>query len=141
MATPGRRDQSASLTRAYADLVAGVLEARTDLATARFDAEVAAAEAEGRIDTRTARALRWWQRESLRALTEHARTTLPPALAALDQAQADATRAADDAAEAWARAVGDTGPEPSTPLPVPADLTERRRRLLVADLSPVSGQE
>lgn len=139
MATPGSRDLPTSITRAYADLVTGVLEARTDLATQRFDAEVAAAEAEGRIDARTARALRWWQREGLRALTEHARTALPPALAALDQAHSDAARGAVDAAEAWDRAVGDSGdPEPPAAL---TDLRERRRRLLVAGLSPLPREE
>lgn len=141
VATPGRRDVSPSLNQAYADLVAGVLEARRDLATERFDAEISVAEAEGRIDARTARALRWWQRESLRALVEHARTALPPALTALDQAQADAAQAAEDAAEAWARAVGDSV-EPGPPGPgTAADLSERRRRLLVVGLSPVPQED
>jgi hypothetical protein len=148
VATPAQRDPSAAMTRAYADLVTGVLDARADLASERFDAEVAAAEAEGRIDARTARVLRWWQRESLRALVEHTRTALPPALAALDQAHVDAARGAGDAAEAWARAVGDSlAPEaPSAPAPEPSvaapyDLRERRRRLLVAGLSPVPREE
>src|SRR5881409_3502082 len=55
----GRADRSS----AYAELVSGLLEARHDAASARFDVEVAAAEADGRIDERTARVLRWWQRE------------------------------------------------------------------------------
>ena len=161
MATPGNRD----LTSAYADLVAGVLDARSDAASQAFDAEVAAAESEGRIDARTARALRWWQRESLRALVEHAHTALPPALAAVGQAQADGGRGAADAAEAWARAVGDSLSDPSTadpvvhepmraaaaaqpggelpptPMPTPPDLRERRRRLIVAGLSPLPREE
>lgn len=138
MATSTYRDQGGAQAKAYGDLVTGVLEARPDLFSERFDAEVAAAEAEGRIDARTARVLRWWQRESLRALVEHTRTALPPALVALDQAHADAVRAADDAAEAWARAVGDevvTEPDAG-----PADLRERRRRLLVAGLRPVKSE-
>jgi len=114
-------------------------------------------------------------------LVEHSRTALPPALAALGQAQADSTRGTADAAESWARAVGDTGvasplpserrpaPEP-TPSPAPADapavsvtdrprpqvqpqaqpertlaappdLRERRRRLIVAGLSPLPREE
>lgn len=172
MATPGNRD----LTSAYADLVAGVLDARSDAATQAFDAEIAVAESEGRIDARTARALRWWQRESLRSLVEHGRTALPPALAALGQAQADAARGASDAAESWARAVGDPAlppptraapPRPSPDLRRPAapapgaaataaearsplgdktlaappDLRERRRRLIVAGLSPLPREE
>ncbi len=159
MATPGNRD----LTAAYADLVAGVLDARSDAASQAFDAEVAAAESEGRIDARTARALRWWQRESLRALVEHAHTALPPALAAVGQAQAEGGRGAADAAEAWARAVGEPLRESSEADPVvaepmrvaasgqpggelpprttPPDLRERRRRLIVAGLSPLPREE
>jgi hypothetical protein len=91
---------------AYAELVAGLLDARDDLATARFDAELAAAQESGAIDATTARALRWWQRASVRAVVDHARGALPPVLAALDAAQdaaaedlADAARALDDAME------------------------------------------
>lgn len=150
MTTPGDRD----LTSAYADLVAGVLDARSDAATQAFDAEIAIAESEGRLDARTARALRWWQRESLRALVEHSRTALPPALAALDHAQIEAARATVDAAQAWERAVGDTSPAkplanerlelpslPDQPLSPPADLRERRRRLIVAGLNPLPREE
>ena len=96
----GRADRSS----AYAELVSGLLEARHDAASARFDAEVAAAEADGRIDERTARVLRWWQRESVRAVVEHARAVIPPALGALDDADLEAARANDDAAQAWERA-------------------------------------
>ena len=73
----------ADRSSAYAELVSGLLEARHDAASARFDAEVAAAEADGRIDERTARVLRWWQRESVRAVVEHARSVIPPALGCL----------------------------------------------------------
>jgi hypothetical protein len=96
----GRADRSS----AYAELVSGLLEARHDAASARFDAEVAAAEADGRIDERTARVLRWWQRESVRAVVEHARSVIPPALGALDEADEEASRQNDDAAQAWERA-------------------------------------
>jgi hypothetical protein len=96
----GRADRSA----AYAELVSGLLEARHDAASARFDAEIAAAEADGRIDERTARVLRWWQRESVRAVVEHARAVIPPALGAIDIADEDAARQNDDAAQAWDRA-------------------------------------
>jgi hypothetical protein len=165
VATPGSRD----LTSAYSDLVAGVLDARSDAATAAFDAEIALAESEGRLDARTARALRWWQRESLRALVEHSRTALPPALAALDQAQREGFSAVTDAAEAWDRAVGETmgdtqrspsgatdpaptmspappsvheaAPAAAAPVGAPADLRERRRRLIVAGLNPLPRKE
>jgi hypothetical protein len=96
----GRADRST----AYAELVSGLLEARHDSASARFDVEVAAAEADGRIDERTARVLRWWQRESVRAVVEHARSVIPPALGAIDEADEQATRQNDDAAQALQRA-------------------------------------
>ena len=71
---------------AYADLVAGLLDLRTDPATERFDAELAAAEEDGRIDAQTAKVLRWWQRESLRTMVEHARVVVPPTMMALERA-------------------------------------------------------
>ena len=55
---------------AYADLVTGLVDARVDVASERFDAELEAAEASGRLDPATARLLRWWQRESVRAVTD-----------------------------------------------------------------------
>src|SRR6478609_4802720 len=69
---------------AYADLVAGLLDVRTDPATDRFDAELAAAEEDGRVDPQTAKVLRWWQREALRALVDHARTVVPPTMLAIE---------------------------------------------------------
>ncbi len=140
--TPGNPD----LTAAYADLVSGVLDARSDSATQAFDAEVAAAEADGRLDARTARTLRWWQRESLRSLVDHSRTALPPALAALGQAQAEAARGTAEAANSWARAVDDQVPpsRPASPAPSPdppLDLLDRRRRLIVAGLNPLPREE
>lgn len=173
---------------AYADLVAGLLDARTDPATDRFDAELAAAEDDGRVDAQTAKVLRWWQRESLRALVEHARVVMPPTLLSLEQAAAGADRETEASARSWARATGDQSVlgEPAEPpaaaepagsaapadtsepastggateaaeasgdsgtdeaaaqatgtddtLPPPADLSEHRRRLLVAGLTRV----
>jgi hypothetical protein len=90
---------------AYAELISGLLEARHDAASARFDAEVTSAEADGRIDERTARVLRWWQRESVRAVVDHARAVIPPALGAIDEADEAAVRQNDDAAQAWERAI------------------------------------
>ncbi len=184
-----RRSREAALS----DLVAGLLDARLDPATERFDAELAAAEEDGRIDPQTAKVLRWWQREALRALVEHARVVLPPTLLALEQAAAGADREAEASAASWARAVaeesdpgGGTPPgggrrsterdhgvptgwrpsevdvrdsagyvpdaqdaqdadepadadddSPEPPLTPPADLSEHRRRLLVAGLTRV----
>ncbi len=174
-----RRSREAALS----DLVAGLLDARLDPATERFDAELAAAEEDGRVDAQTAKVLRWWQREALRALVEHGRVVLPPTLLALEQAAAGADREAEASAASWARAVADdTDPSggtspgggrraderrgaveprrpaeaaapadehgdgggddtPEQPLPPPADLSEHRRRLLVAGLTRVRSNQ
>jgi hypothetical protein len=102
-----RRSREAALS----DLVAGLLDARLDPATDRFDAELAAAEEDGRIDTQTAKVLRWWQREAQRAVVEHARIVLPPTLLALEQAAAGADREAEASAASWARATADEQPD------------------------------
>jgi hypothetical protein len=111
--------RQAARESAYAELVAGLLDAREDVATARFDAELAAAEQDGRIDAATARTLRWWQRAAVRAVVDHARVSLPPVLAALDVAHgaavdevAEAARALDDA---LATAFPETRPQPAEP--------------------------
>jgi hypothetical protein len=139
---------------AYADLVAGLLDLRSDPATDRFDAELAAAQDEGRIDAQTANVLRWWQRESLRTMVEHASSVVPPTMLALEQAAAGSEREVEGSAQSWARAAGDDlalraprasvdGPttEPDVPaeepVPPPTDLSEHRRRLLVAGLTRV----
>jgi hypothetical protein len=149
---------------AYAELVAGLLDARDDVATARFDTELAAAQNSGHIDAATARALRWWQRASVRAVVDHARGALPPVLAALDQAQAAAVDDLADAARALDDAMESAFPSPRVVLPEPAsagiidnDLTDPdddlasghsepeaplpaegpARRLLVAGLTPL----
>jgi hypothetical protein len=150
---------------AYADLVAGLLDVRADPATDRFDAELAAAEEDGRIDPQTAKVLRWWQREALRALVDHARTVVPPTMLAIEQAAGGAGREAEEASQSWARAAGDdlgartatttTGlagapvgapsrpaapAEQERPVTPPTDLAEHRRRLLVAGLTRVHPQ-
>ena len=172
-----RRSREAALS----DLVGGLLDARRDPATERFDAELVAAEEDGRVDPATARVLRWWQREALRALVEHSRVVLPPTLMALEQAAEGADRETEASAASWARAAGDEGdggippsgrrrtsattraqdqPAQSQPLPddtpeaeagggdaagapltPPADLSEHRRRLLVAGLTRVRGNQ
>ena len=154
---------------AYAELVAGLLDVRVDAATDRFDAELAAAEDEGRVDPQTAKVLRWWQRETLRALVEHARTVVPPTLLALEESAEGVDRDVEVSSQSWARAAGDdlTGrpvprvaagsaaaveqaadveppadeaAEPTDVPPPPADLAEHRRRLLVAGLTRVPRQ-
>lgn len=124
-----------SREKALGDVVAGLLDARHDPATERFDAELAAAEAEGRIDPRTSRLLRWWQRESLRALVDHARLTVPAALAALDAARAAAEQATDQSAEAWGRAEA-----PAADTPATIDLESRRRQFVAGLAQPLEGE-
>jgi hypothetical protein len=68
---------------AYAEAVAALLDATPDDAMARFDAELAAAVDAGRLDADTARTLRWWQRESVRAVRDHAAVVLPPVISGL----------------------------------------------------------
>jgi len=87
-----------------AALVAALLGVRTDHASARFDAEVEAALAANRIDVKTARALRFWQRASVQAVEEYIGTALPGALAARDSADSQGSTDAAEAAAAWEQA-------------------------------------
>jgi hypothetical protein len=87
---------------AYADLLSALLALRADPATARFDAELASAEAAGLVDGSVARTLRWWQRESMRGLADHLAAVLPDLLTELlesDRAAAETVRAAQSS---WA---------------------------------------
>jgi hypothetical protein len=80
------------------DLVGGLLDARDDPATARFDAELAAGLADGTLTEDAAHRLRYWQRASVRSFADHARTVVPVALGALAAARHEAERYADEAA-------------------------------------------
>ena len=94
----------------YAAVVAALMDVRPDEATARFDAEVSQAVADGRLDATTARALRWWQQASVRAAESYATTVVPGVLAVRDEAEAAATRDAAETAAAWRTAL-DFAPE------------------------------
>lgn len=142
---------------AYAELVAGLIDARDRAAEERFDAELDAAEIAGRIDLETARILRWWQRESLRAVVNQAEMVVPPTLAALETAahelrertlsQPGPAASPESAHELDLRGgeLPDDEPDeddyegewphPRHALSPPADL--RARRLLVAGLTPL----
>ena len=76
----------------------GLIDARTDPATARFDAEMAEAVAAGALSEETAARLKFWQRASVRAVADHARTVLPVALGALDAARREAQEDVEGAA-------------------------------------------
>jgi len=82
---------------AFAELVAAMLDARHDYATAAFDDALTRAEADGSLDPAAARLLRWWQRETVRAVVDHAARVLPPAVLALQEAERVAAEEADQA--------------------------------------------
>lgn len=97
--------------RVYSDLVAGLVDARHDEATSRFDAEVAAAVEAGTMTAETAHRLRFWQRASVRSLADHAKTVIPTALAALDASRREAVETTNAMAETL-------GPDPQHQQPV-----------------------
>lgn len=99
---------------AYAELVAAVLALRADPASERFDALLAELTAAGLLDPATARELRWWQRESVRAVGDHLVETVPASLVALDQARGAALDATAMAEQAWHQAAP---PRPHAPSP------------------------
>jgi hypothetical protein len=103
---------------AYAALVDALIALRRDPATARFDEYLDYAVQAGRIDEPTARALRWWQRQSVRGVEEHLEGLLPVILNQLGAADQAAMRAADISEQAWWAAAGEHPPE--VPIP-PAD--------------------
>ena len=99
-------------TAAYADLVSALAGSRRDPATERFDLELAAAEAAGSVDPVTARTLRWWQRESVRAVEDHLSTVLPDVLNRLEASERDAVATVAASAGSWAAASGTTMAQP-----------------------------
>ena len=88
----------------YTALVAALLGVRTDYATSRFDAEVAAALAANRLDVATARTLRWWQRASVREVEHYTNTVLPVVLTTRSDADMLAALEADETAASWQQA-------------------------------------
>ena len=130
----------------WSDLVGGLLDARTDPATARFDAELAAGLADGSLTEDAAHRLRFWQRASVRSLADHARTVLPVALGALEaarhEAESDVAEAADVLGEPEPAPAGQH-PEPPSQQPEPpsssrADGRRQRRGGRPARLSPAA---
>jgi hypothetical protein len=121
---------------AYGDLVGGLLDARTDPATARFDAELAVFVTNGTVSPEAARTLRFWQRASLRNLVDHARVVLPPALAALEAARTHSSQTVFAEEEWWSesRPAGDVVDKPDPGQDSTINLRERRQRLIVAGL-------
>lgn len=132
----GREPGDLAERRVYADLVDGLLDARDDPASARFDAELDAAVAAGEISAATARRLRFWQRASVRALADHTRAVLPTCLSALEASRREVAERTAQLAETLGPR--DT-PTPSAPASAPAatrapTLDSGQARLIVADL-------
>lgn len=96
--------------RAYSDLLTGLIDLGPTTASDRFDDLLTQARAAGQISDDTARVLRWWQREALRAQADHVLTTAPTLLAALDQASGEALESAHRAERSWEQATGGSGP-------------------------------
>lgn len=122
---------------AYAEAVAALLDATPRDALERFDIELAAAIGQG-LDEETGRLLRWWQRESVRAVRDHAAAVIPGVISGLLAAQgARADGAITDAVPASASSRPE-GLEPEPPQADPTVVTsgaaETRRRTLVAGL-------
>ena len=116
----------------WTDLVGGLIDARADPATARFDAELTDAVAAGALPEDTATRLRFWQRASVRAVADHARTVLPVALGALDAARHEAEEDAEVAAAtleaASAARAAAAEPAEDTGVPVRPDEVDLLRR-------------
>ena len=116
----------------WTDLVGGLIDARADPATARFDAELADAVAAGALPEETATRLRFWQRASVRAVADHARTVLPVALGALEAARREAHEDAEVAAAtleaATAARAAAAGSAEDTGVPVRPDEVDLLRR-------------
>lgn len=129
------------MTKDSAGLAWEVMAAFEDPATSTFDAVLAAAG----LDEMTARALRFWQRESVHNTRQYAASAVPAVLEAVGRAQADAQAATDRGTAAWTDR-GQTAPAVASPISLPApaptapdvtsdDLLELRRRTVAARLT------
>jgi hypothetical protein len=96
---------------AYAALVDALIALRRDAATQRFDEYLEYATENGRIDEPSARALRWWQRQSVRGVEEHLEGLLPVILRQLEAADQAAIRAVEISDQAWRAAAGAHPPQ------------------------------
>ena len=85
-------------------LVEVLLAARPAAADDRFDHELDAALAAGRIDPETARALRYRQRSSVRALETYLQVTLDAVIGAIGAAQTQAVADVDADDRSWQQA-------------------------------------
>jgi hypothetical protein len=100
----GSADNPGARALAIGQALEALFAVRRDDATARFDAELAAAVADGRVDDETARTLRWWQRESVRAARSYLADLLPGVLHADDAAQRKSRAHVELASASWQEA-------------------------------------
>jgi hypothetical protein len=121
-------DTPAERNAAYAEFLAGLADLREDVATGRFDALIAALEADGRLERGEAARLRYWQRESLRTQADQLVSTASASLAALDRARAAAAASVASADAIWdtvsdaePSAAAHSAPTDPTPTPSPSD--------------------
>jgi hypothetical protein len=131
-------------------VVAALLGVRTDHASARFDAEIESALTANRLDVQTARALRFWQRASVQAVTDYAAAVLPavlPVLAATDDANRQGADDIAEAATAWGAAqpaadttVADAAP-PARPEVAIRYVTAQHRPIVVSEHRPTVAPE
>jgi hypothetical protein len=123
----------------WTDLVGGLIDARADPATARFDAELADAVTAGALSEETASRLRFWQRAAVRAVADHARTVLPVALGALDAARREAQEDVEVAAATLEAATGARAaaaePADDTVVPVRPEEVDLLRRASTPELA------
>ncbi|MHB1615480.1 MAG: hypothetical protein ACYCYA_14425 [Actinomycetes bacterium] len=103
---PARGDGGPAGRAAYGELVSALLGLRADPATRRFDTELARALDEGFLDPGVARALRYWQRASLREVEAHLTEALPAVLAALDASATRRDEEHEQTVDAWRLSTG-----------------------------------
>jgi hypothetical protein len=132
-AAPVTAADPAALDR-YTALVAALLGVRTDYASTRFDAEVAAALAANRLDVATARTLRWWQRASVREVEGYANSVLPAVLATRSDADTMAAMDSDESAASWQQAHV-VLPEAAVVTAAPAEAPRPSRVITIPDPS------
>ena len=131
--TPAVAANAAALDR-YTALVAALLGVRTDYASSRFDAEVAAALAANRLDVATARTLRWWQRASVREVEGYANSVLPVVLATRSDADTVAATDSAESAASWQHAQI-VLPEAAAIPAAPSEAPRRSRVVTIPDPS------
>jgi hypothetical protein len=127
----------------YAAIVEALLAVRPDDPTARFDAEIADAVATNRLDAETARALRWWQRASVRAAEAYAATVTRGVFTLTDDARKAAATELEESTSSWQRSAevranlaGETS-QPSQAGQPPAPAVDVRLQAPIVELAAV----